>query len=94
MKEDGDAFTFVRRFTRACRVGRNPDFLSDLAVAVAPLAECADVFQQIYRSMLAPGTILDQAHDKTFAFFGLHDQRRDRVLSELHKRLYAPSSAS
>ena len=52
----------------------------DLAFAVAPLAQVADLLDQLELAVLAPGDVLDQAHQHAVLFAGLDDDRRDLVL--------------
>ena len=54
----------------------------DLAFAVAPLAQVPDLLDQLELAMLAPGDVLDQAHQHAVLFAGLDDDRRNLVLPE------------
>jgi hypothetical protein len=54
----------------------------DLGLIVAALAEVADLLNQLDLAVLAPGNVLDQAHDHAVLFAGLDHERRDLALAQ------------
>jgi hypothetical protein len=63
------------------------DLGGNLSVVIAALSKRTDFLNQVDCSMLAPGAVFNQTHNKALAFVRLdHDRRNDRLL-KFHERL-------
>ena len=60
------------------RIGEGkPRLVGDLMVRISPVAQDGDVLQQLQRTLLAAGDVLDHAAQKAFGLARIHDDGRD-----------------
>ena len=70
-----------------------PTVSQEQQVAEKLLVEGADLMDELQRCVLAPGQVLDKAHDEAIVLRGLDDDRGDLFLAESDERLQTALAA-